>query len=185
MDDVFDLCINENNPICDDLRELYDSYGLLSHLYIFYQKGEITMVSISDKICSQENIDLAPHQAEYIDETYLLIDKCKRSEYVRLHGYKADKSQIDTLKRVGGVSRLLTAESKSRKSYDLTDEMIHILYDSGRIERNGISYIKTDVRLEKMILYQLLKMPKKPMLVIFTHENKFEMIKKRLHLLCR
>ena len=44
--------------------------------------------------------------------------------------------------------------------------------------------MKTDIRLDKIISYQLIKKPKTDTLVVFTHETKYKMVCERLNLLC-
>lgn len=53
------------------------------------------------------------------------------------------------------------------------------------VEVDGMRYLKTDIRLEKNVFYQLLNKPKTNTLVVFTHEPKYKLVSKKLDLLCK
>lgn len=81
----------------------------------------------------------------------------------------------------GGV---LTADVRGRSSYGLCNEKCSKVSKGNMVEIDSVKYLKTDIRLEKMIFYQLIKKPKTDILVVFTHEKKYRLIGEKLNLLC-
>lgn len=80
---------------------------------------------------------------------------------------------------------MLCADSDARRSYDLDDYEEQLLAVNGMVQMEGITYLKTNIRLEKPIFFQILKHKgKNGVLVIFTHECKWNIVKKRLSILC-
>ena len=79
---------------------------------------------------------------------------------------------------------MLTADSNTGFSYGLNEENSRIVSFGNVIKIDGMQYLKTDIRLEKIISYQLIKKPKTDTVVVFTHESKYKLVSKRLNLLC-
>nr|WP_308623736.1 hypothetical protein [uncultured Eisenbergiella sp.] len=183
IDDVFDMVTNEHSFIVDDLRRLNTEYGLISHLFLFNQCEDRVLNQFSFSLGSLECVDYGAHQAEYIDETYEKIGVAQISEYVRLHEFKATSEQLNKLKKYGVVG-VLTADSRRRSSYGLCDEKSSRVSQGNMVEVDDVMYLKTDIRLEKIIFYQLIKKPKTDILVFFTHESKYGLVSERLNLLC-
>lgn len=184
IDDVFNMVEDENSCIMDDLRRLNSEYGLRSHLFLFYNHDGNVLKKISVPLKNSKYIDYGAHQAEYIAETYKVIGSGSISEYVRLHEFKASPKQVSSLKKYGVVG-VLTADSKIRFSYGLKEENCRRVSSGSTVEVDGMRYLKTDIRLEKNVFYQLLNKPKTSMLVVFTHESKYKLVSKKLDLLCK
>lgn len=106
------------------------------------------------------------------------------SYYTRFHYFKATRSDVLKFKKFGGKV-LLTSNDNYRNSYDLNSKetkklnLYHIYY------KNGIIYRKTDIRLEKLLTYQLWKVRNFEEIVIFGHEWGFVQYKHRLKLLIK
>lgn len=66
--------------------------------------------------------------------------------------------------------------------YGLFSHLFLFFNHDGKVD--GIRYLKTDIRLEKVISYQLINKPKTDTLVVFTHESKYKLVSKRLNLFC-
>lgn len=79
----------------------------------------------------------------------------------------------------------LTADSKTRFSYGMKEENCRRVSSGSTVEVDGMRYLKTDIRLEKNVFYQLLNKPKTNTLVVFTHEPKYKLVSKKLDLLCK
>lgn len=80
---------------------------------------------------------------------------------------------------------MLTADSNTRRSYGLNEEDSHGISKGSTIELDGMRYLKTDIRLEKIVSCQLMRKPKTDTLVVFTHESKYNLVRKKLDLLCK
>lgn len=106
IDDVFNMVEDEHSCIMDDLCRLNSEYGLVSHLFLFYNYDGNILSQISVPLKNMKYIDYGAHQAEYIAETYRVIESGLVSEYVRLHEFKASPEQVNSLKKygVGGVT---------------------------------------------------------------------------------
>ena len=183
IDNVFDMVEAEHSCIRDDLRRLNTEYGLISHLFLFYNHDGKVLNQIPTSFRNLKCLDYGAHQAEYIDETYERIVDGSVSEYVRLHEFKADPEQLKRLKK-HGVEGVLTADSNTRSSYRLSEKDCRRVSSGNIVEEDGIRYLKTDIRLEKIIFYQLMNKPKTDTLVVFTHESKYRLVSKRLNLFC-
>lgn len=184
IDDVFNMVEDEHSCIMDDLCRLNFEYGLISHLFLFYNHDGNVLKKISAPLKNLKYIDYGAHQAEYIAETYKVIGSGSISEYVRLHEFKASPEQVSSLKKYG-VGGVLTADSKTRFSYGLKEENCRRVSSGSTVEVDGMRYLKTDIRLEKNVFYQLLNKPKTNTLVVFTHEPKYKLVSKKLDLLCK
>ena len=111
IDDVFDMVENEHNYIMDDLRRLNSEYGLVSHLFLFYNHDGNFLSQVPTPLKNLRYIDYGAHQAEYIDETYERIGKGSSvSDYVRLHEFKATPEQVKNLRKYGVGGCLLRTQ---------------------------------------------------------------------------
>lgn len=66
----FDMFVDEQGYIRDDLCRLNTDYGLIAYLFLFYNYGERVLKHIPMSFRILKCIDYGAHQAEYIDETY-------------------------------------------------------------------------------------------------------------------
>jgi|GEM_PF-4681360 len=184
MDDVFEILRGKNHYIIESMSEIHMKYGILVHLYCLHLHNKSVIQTISPELTCYDWIDYGPHQPEYIEEIYQKLDGLNRSKYIRLHEFKATPEQINKLIQGGGCG-LLTADTAKRASYDLKYEMIEKIAKKGTVTLENLKYIKTDIRLERLIFLQLLrKRGKNNLLTIFTHEQKYGQVESRLRLLC-
>ena len=178
IDDVFEMVQKPNENIIDSLSALHEKYKLIVHNYVLYKTSKGILIQLPDTLGSLTWMDWAPHQAEFA-----LLGNAPKSSFVRLHEYRAEYEQINAL---GRISALLAADSNTRRSYGLSSESVKRLDQKGKIIENGVTYIKTDIRMEKMIFLQLLrKRNLNGLLIMFTHEYSYGTIEKRLYLLCK
>lgn len=183
IDDIFSFCVERDEQLEDDLARMHKLYNVKCHLYIFYKYGDKYLQCISDKFQKLEWMEWGPHQAEYLVETIELLKNLKHSTEIRLHNYLASQEEIAKISQEG-YTILLTADSPTRCSYNLSDEEIVQLNNDGVVVHEGITYVKTDIRLEKSIILQLLQRKSRyATLVCFTHEKNWTMVRNRAELL--
>ena len=95
------------------------------------------------------------------------------------------KQKIKVFGRSVGGKALFTCHDNLRVSYDLNEyenKQVNTVY---KYSKNGIEYIKTDIRLEWPIVIQLLKTKPHALLVVFGHEGTMSRYAKRLNFLVK
>lgn len=94
------------------------------------------------------------------------------SDTLRLNYFRGTQEQLNILKKAG-VKNVLCADD-NRLSYDLTKEETSKLYELDFIDKSGIRYYKTDLRLDNISyfkIYNSLSAKKEEeVLVVFIHE---------------
>lgn len=90
---------------------------------------------------------------------------------LRFHYFFAPDSLLSVLT---GIGSLLCADDSSRPSYNLTPSEVKTVARGERIVKNGISYIRTDLRIDDnfRVIRDLKRLETADTLVVFTHEWK-------------
>lgn len=90
---------------------------------------------------------------------------------LRFHYFFAPDSLLSVLT---GIGSLLCADDSSRSSYNLTPSEVETVARGERIVKNGISYIRTDLRIDDnlRVIRDLKRLETADTLVVFTHEWK-------------
>lgn len=200
-DSIFD------NPILKDLKRLHDVYGVEITLYVFgelddFAIWDMNMDYISEfrsnsdwlKIGFHSGSDLIPEK-DYKDTKefaykFTKVERAIRrmagdsslSHVLRLHYWYASDDIVEILKSEGVIG--LLCNDGHEGSYNLTSEQIDKINKSrdGILELNGITYYKTDIRLEKIenITEYLEEHRRDHMMVIFTHAWCYEENKEKM-----
>ena len=177
MDDV-SFCMDYNRiGIEENTLSYLEKLGCPVTLFL-YKKVEI---STSYRFLSNSNIVFNYHLVKFYEDANIVPPT---SSYSRFHYYKA--SSLDLKKfAIWGGKVLFTCHDNYRVSYDLNEyenKQVNTLY---KYSKNGIGYIKTDIRLEWPIVIQLLKTKPHALLVVFGHECTMSRYAKRLNFLVK
>lgn len=182
-----------SQPLFLFLRQLHDDYGGKFTLYCFKEKVGFDMSQVPSKYYSEfsnnsdwlriafHGIRGMGHKPEELLDNELekaysffcgLPFIYQKASILRLERFFGSSKQIAYLKSKG-VKTFLAADDE-RISYDLDDVANKELIKEGRLYRNGINYLRTNIRIENIIepYVTLIKINIKDTLVIFTHEWK-------------
>ena len=121
-----------------------------------------SLVSVSDFRDSYNNVNGAI--AQFADSSMI-------ASTLRFHYFFAPDSLLNALT---GVKTLLCADDCNRLSYNLTTSEAMTVAKRGRINKNGISYRRTDLRVDDnfRVIGDLKRIENVDTLVVFTHEWK-------------
>ena len=100
-----------------------------------------------------------------LDENLKYVLNAKEA---RFHRYLANTAEVE-LARIKGISHLLCSHDFKRISYDLTKKEQNNVNIMEEVYKNGMRYVKTNVRMEWPIIFQVIKIRQNRM-VIFGHE---------------
>lgn len=105
-----------------------------------------------------------------VDAIQRFAGECSMAHFVRLHYYYATEDELNWISTQQNIS-LLSADDE-RISYSLPKEKNDDLIRKENLEYNNLKLLKTDIRIEKVMLPQieLISNRNDDMLVIFTHE---------------
>lgn len=109
-------------------------------------------------------------------------NKLITSVYARFHEYKASADEICQYRNLGGCN-LFCCHDNNRVSYNLTAEEQHEVNTKNDTLKDSLHYIKTHIRIETLIIPQLIVMRKSELLVMFGHEWGLPYYRRRLELL--
>ena len=102
----------------------------------------------------------------------LLLDENLKSmlnaKEARFHCYLANTTEVE-LARIKGISHLLCSHDSTRLSYNLTKEEQNNVNMMEEVYKNGMQYVKTNIRMEWPIIFQVIRTRQKRM-VVFGHE---------------
>ncbi len=109
----------------------------------------------------------------------------KLTSTVRLHYYFATEEMENDFMALGG--KVLLGPDDRRKAYSLTHNESDLLFRNKYFSKNGIKYIKTDLRIEKRsYVLRLLQKCNDSLLVIFSHEQYVQGVNKiKLYYTCK
>jgi len=177
LDDCWEVLINNRGGV----YQWFISSNLFVHIFVFYRQGENCLKDFELNRLPN-NIVIAPHSTtDFIECVKLLRDKGYAiSDSVRFHNWSATRKELLTAKEFG-ITTFLCCD-KQRVSYDLSNLELKALSEKGALEIEGRTYIKTNVRLERLVFFQLLKC-KSRSLVIFGHEWAWDNDKERLQII--
>lgn len=190
LERLSDGCIYKNvfdDPFLHCLREYHNSTGARFTLYIY----ETSVKEISNDFWNQirDNSDwlkigwhgISAEQPQSLCDmefvsSFFRFDSIltfsapeNKTSTLRLHYWEASPWQVSFLERQG-TNCLLTADRKT-VSYSLAANDIECLEDKEIFKKGGITYKKTDFRVENtQLIPALLKNAKDEELVVFTHE---------------
>lgn len=200
-----DITINKNvykdiwqNSFFKMLWEVHELYGGVFSLYVFYKHDGFLLNEVTSNFRDQfiENsgwLKFGFHgyspEVEYngkqekllcddFDKAMLELERIVGREsidnLIRLHRFEADRQEIGYLG--GKVWGFLTADD-DRISYGLPEDIVKHIDVYGKYhDISGITYVKTDMRLERLDkdylkkFYRLLKNKYRDHIEIFTHE---------------
>lgn len=154
-----------SNTIEEILRYL-DNIRIQSTVYLY--KATVESVYTSN-LLDIPSVKIGLHLPSMFLNTIL----CKfiNTRYIRFHEYKATYKDIKMFKQHCNLKAvLLCCHDNKRISYDLTLTEQNIVNKKITFEKNGVSYIKTDIRFERPICLQILSIPKGRLLTVFAHE---------------
>lgn len=180
------------------LKEYHDIYGAKFSLYFYEESKGFNINQVTDKFKkdfydNKEWLKIGFHGSESLsvnndntESTFItvynnFIEAIKKfahvdciTDIIRLHRFMGNDNEITFLKDKG-IKSLLVADD-NRISYNLTIEENEILNRNYKIEKDGMMYIKTNLRLEKMSsnIDEIHKYKKEPIVTIFTHEWAFK-----------
>lgn len=183
-----------DNSFLGELRSMHESTGAKFTLYIYEQADGFNIKNVPAKFISElrensEWLKIGYHAknptltkdsiAEYsvFSESFTAVDSALISKSIgggktttlRLHFYFATPKETVFLKDKG-ITRLLSADD-DRISYSLSEYENNILKEKEEITKNGITYVTTDLRVERDNLFAgLWKNRNDTEFVIFTHE---------------
>lgn len=203
-----------DNVFLRRLKELHDSFGAIFSFYVYYENEKFSLSdatgkymeqfkqnaewmrfgfhSYSDKsnYCTDYEKLLYEDYSKTINELRRIVGIESIDHTIRIHRFAAGRKAIKHLR--GNIYGLLTADDQ-RLSYELSEEICNNIDTYGLfIDENGIRYIKTDIRLERLndngvsTLKRLLKLSTRNHFEIFTHEWCMDNIdiQDRLYQLC-
>lgn len=173
FDDVNFLCNGGSLLINRDFASLIGSLNVPMDIFLMQENSNCTV-----HLDSIDNVKWNYHLPNLYDDYKIH----PTTVYARFHYFRASSNEVRTFYHYGGRV-LLTCNDNMRLSYDLTRDECNLVNKAHSIKKNGITYLKTDVRLEKMLLPQLLKLRDNSFMVIFGHEWGGHMYNKRLKLI--
>ena len=121
-----------------------------------------SLVTVADFKNSYYNVNSAI--AQFADSSIV-------ASTLRFHYFFAPDSLLSVLT---GIGSLLCADDSSLSSYNLTPSEVKTVARGERIVKNGISYIRTDLRIDDnfRVIRDLKRLETADTLVVFTHEWK-------------
>lgn len=181
-----------DNSFLSSLQKYHEEYGAKITLYTYAKTASYNLSDFPDKFKKDfsDNSDwlkigfhwTEPAFTEGIDlncfkESLTQVDSAvmrfagenSTTRTLRLHYFYLPDSLLIAFR--GGVN-LLSADTKGRKSYNLSDKETELLWDNRFLQKDSIKYFSTDIRIEAhpIIAYELKKHQNRDTLVIFTHE---------------
>ena len=172
------------------LKYLHSRYNCKFSLYVFYENKDFCLDKITSKYANEFSLvsswlqfnfhSVSPGKASIDFETALhntfnnLQRIAKINTYtnaVRLHCFSASENELELLKN-NNITYLLSADDE-RISYNLSNNENKKLIEDCRYVKNGITYIRTNVRLENDNYFINLKKAinnKYDPIIIFSHE---------------
>lgn len=182
-----------DNPFLGELKELHNSTGAKFTLYIYEQDRDYTISDFPDRFAeefnknadwlkigyhamspsiSRDSIEMASvfiPSFDRVDSILTTKFKCAKSNKIRLHCFHATQDEVNHL-RDKGITALLAADD-DRISYSLSKMENSELMRKEVLDKNGMSYISTDHRVERdNTMIGLIKNAEDDEFVIFTHE---------------
>ena len=204
---------NSYNSIFDhkffcELKKLHENYGVVVSLFVLENESSYRISNVTSKFkeefISNSNwlkfgyhgisTDIIKNDYKQFKNSYLeTIDSIKRfagvgslCNTIRLHGFYANSEIVKFLKSQD--IRVLLCSDDRRINYDLNYEENISLFKKGYISHNEISYLRTDLRLERLLINRLYKKKvgrKDHMITVFGHEKNFFFFEKKLKSLCK
>lgn len=128
---------------------------------------------------------------------YSIIPQEMRASTLRLHKFQADETMLEVLKEYG-VRTMLCRDAESRKHSDFPPSYI-LSEDEDRqigaygLSRNGMSFIRTDIRIEfferrqlaELFSHMLDSCCEDQIISVFTHENRHKDYAAHIEDICR
>lgn len=178
-------------PFFAYLQRLHKKYGACFTLYVVGHEGTFDLEACGKSFreafernadwlrfalhCCQLSGDTGDASNRYfrywkaLEET---VGKKSLSNIVRLHGFDCDVSILERLP-AAGITTLLCADDE-RVSYGMTQQEDKTLRDRGCLEKTGITYVPTAIRLENGYHKKALDTnPDGQYISAFTHEYFF------------
>lgn len=162
------------NHFLSQLKSLHDEFDANFTLYCFedpsYRLNGRYCKEISEagwlKIGYHGDVDGSVSKEGYQKfNSYYLSKGAPLANTLRLHMFNAPEELIECFGADG--NKTLLCSDDGRVSYGISPELYY-----GGVQMNGIRYIPTDLRLEKMIS-ETLSICQKKKLVVFGHEQPF------------
>lgn len=161
------------NPLLSYLRYLHVRYGTVFSFYCFYEDCEgFDLSSVGSMYADEfaENsswLRFAYHSrfagyepkdaGDFLASYNMTMGELARitgnslDSNTRLHCYKGSKNEIQAVKKEGVFPiRGLFTSDRNAASYDLSPGDVGLLCDCDCVERSGMNYYKTDVRIEEL-----------------------------------
>lgn len=182
------------NPFLGELKSMHESKEAKFTLYIYEQADGFNIKNLPAKFISEFRDNSGWLKIGYhaknptiskdsialfsvFSRSFTVVDSVLTSKSigdgktstVRLHFFFATSKETDFLKE-NGIARLLAADD-DRISYSLSEYENNILKEKEEITKNGITYVTTDLRIERdNLLAGLWKNRNDTEFVVFTHE---------------
>jgi hypothetical protein len=191
------------SPFLGRLKRYHEKYGCRFTLYIFAGDTGCDFVRVTEQYQHEfaENsewlkfgyhglrakpADLSDTETSAVIRTFFeklerVVGKCSITHTARLHFFSGTYLEIQTLKSLG-VTTLFCADD-DRVSYDLTTDEVAILGQKGIVIRNGITYFRTDFRIERDPRQRISFSDNVPIYAAFSHEGCYFGKKKLLYYL--
>lgn len=189
--------LSQNNPrsifemiFFGKLKEWHEKYGLKVTLYTFYGDNlRFTVNNIPQKYINEfnENSDWILwgyhgiiSKGDYINDDERFFDEMYKFKKIftnetsirRLHCWQASVSIIEKLKDMG-VTSLLCPDQKREHIYNLNEDEIERLLQDNVVNKNGMKYLKTNIRFDFIEDIDELNVLNGNNLICFVHEWKF------------
>ncbi len=199
------------------VKDLHDKYGIVVSFYVFYswnvEKGMFSLSECTNRFKDEftENAgwlrfgfhakdELAyetltvEEELKYYNKT---IDELLRitgsseciDNYVRLDRFVATEDMLKEMADTeNGIVGLLCSDDSERQSYALSKQEQEILWaNDWYVDRNGLNYTPTDLRLENIggifdFFVNLNALLGQKQLIVFTHEWKLDDRKVRMYM---
>lgn len=182
-----------DHPFLCQLKELHNSTGAKFTLFVYEYDGDYRLCDFPNKFAeefhqnagwlkvgyhamspsiSRDSIDMVSvfiPSFNRVDSILTTKFKRAKSSVIRLHYFHATQEEVNHL-RDKGITTLLAADD-DRISYSLTETENSELMKKEVLEKNGMTYISTDHRVERdNTLIGLIRNAEDDEFVIFTHE---------------
>lgn len=205
-DSVFDI------SFFSFLREMNEKYNACFTLYAFENYAETFFINDVPcnywaELATTEYIKIGFHGTFHDSDDDTFLKKCAnfysvipqemRAPTLRLHKFQADEAMLEALKEYG-VTAMLCRDTESRKHNDFPPSYI-LSMDEDRqlgangLSRNGLSFIRTDIRIEFFERRQLDELfsnildicCEDQIISVFTHENRHKDYAAHIEDVCR